>query len=89
MTPKEILEKIILEEGDCSWINHVTKNNSTVCEKCPFSKLKKRSNGEYLCCLDALGITVKEHNSKKTNLKYKKIAEQMLFQMLIEEILCR
>ena len=85
MTPQEILEKIIKENGSCDWI-HKNKRDA-VCSICPMSKLKKRPDGQYFCCMDALGITISEELRKKADHIYKRTAEWLLFDMIAEEIL--
>jgi hypothetical protein len=85
MTPQEILERIISEEGSCDWIQKYKRK--AICSKCPLSKLKRRPDGQYLCCMEALGITVSEELRKKADHIYKRTAESLLFDMIVEEML--
>ncbi len=81
MNLKDILRKIIEEEGSCDWANKCPE----VCNKCPLGKLKTKPNGDFYSCLEALNVDgMKEHD---TNQRYKDIAEDVLEEIEIEEIL--
>lgn len=74
-----ILQKIVNEEGNCSWAN------SRVCAACPMSKLKKRPNGDYYSCVEAVGVN--NMTEEEADAKYKEIAIRLLTDEAIEELL--
>lgn len=75
----DILEKIVAEKGDCSWAKADT------CEKCPMSKLKKRDNGNYYSCVEALGVL--DLSEEEQNTKYEEVAKHLILDINIEEML--
>jgi hypothetical protein len=84
MDERDILEKIVTENGDCSWVDGVKAQN--ICSTCPMSKLKPRSSGEgYLPCIEALGAERME--KEKADLKYKEAATRLLLDHSIDDLL--
>ncbi len=75
----QILQKIINEEGNCSWAN------KRICELCPMSKLKQRPNGDYYSCVEAVGVN--DLTEEEADAKYKEIAIRLLTDEAIEELL--
>lgn len=75
-----ILEKIIQNEGSCTlWAN------STVCENCPLSKLRKKPDGTYLSCVEALNV--QNLTEEQADAVYKEVASRLLLDETIDEIL--
>lgn len=83
MNPKqdgsEILKKIIEEEGNCCW------SKPSICARCPLSKLKKKPNGDWMNCIEAIGI--EELSEEQADAKYKEVATRILLDEAIDEIL--
>lgn len=79
MDRNEILQKIINEEGSCTW------GNKRVCAVCPLSKLKKRADGNYYSCVEAVGAN--NLTEEEADAKYKEIAIRLLTDEAIEELL--
>jgi hypothetical protein len=76
---KEILKKIIEEEGSCCW------SKPSICAKCPLSKLKKKANGDWMSCIEAINI---EHLTEEAaDARYKEVAGRILLDEAIDEIL--
>ena len=79
MTEKEILQKIIEQDGSCCWAK------PEICEQCPLSKLKQRPDGTYHSCVEAVRIDgVTEEDA---DLRYKEIASRILTDISVEEYL--
>lgn len=84
MDEREILQKIVDENGSCSWIDRV-KAEST-CAICPMSKLKKKENSEnHLSCIEALGV--QNLSPEEQDAKYKEVATRILLDKNIEDLL--
>lgn len=83
MDNKRILQKIIQEQGNCSWVEHYPDHY--VCENCPLAKLAT-SRGQYLSCyemiVNKIGLT-----QKAQDILYKKAAEEALFNITLDEII--
>ena len=75
MTPKQILDKIA-KTGDCDTFD------IEACKICPLAKLKQRPDGQgWLGCIDAVcGPSIDDMNDK-----YKKIAEEILADLVIQD----
>lgn len=85
MTPVEILEKIIQNNGDCIWAqNHPTLSHDEICDICP---LGKNIKGEKMCCIERLLKKDKEYNWDEYNALYLKEAKRLLIDLLTEELL--
>lgn len=75
-----ILNKIIEAEGSCTqWAS------PSVCKECPLSKLRQKSNGNYLSCIEALGV--QEMTEEEADARYKEVAIRILLDEAIDEIL--
>lgn len=84
MDERDILEKIVAENGDCSWVDRV--GGDSICSTCPMSKLKMRDDGKtYLCCLESLGA--ERLSKEEQDIKYKEAATRMLLDKSIEDLL--
>jgi hypothetical protein len=79
MESKQILERIIKEDGNCCW------SKPSICRNCPLSKLKTDSNGNYLNCVEAVGAT--SIFEEEADALYKKVAEKLLLEMEVHNIL--
>lgn len=75
-----ILNKIIENEGSCTqWAG------PAVCRQCPMSKLRKKEDGTYLSCVEALGI--ENMTEEEADARYKEVAERILLDEAIDKIL--
>jgi hypothetical protein len=75
-----ILNKIIQSEGSCTqWAN------VSVCKQCPLSRLRKKEDGTYFSCVEALGI--QDMTEEDADARYKEVASRILLDEAIEEIL--
>jgi len=75
-----ILKKIIESNGSCTqWAC------PSICAQCPMSKLKKKEDGHYLTCIEALGV--QDMSEEQADARYKEIATRLLLDEAIEEIL--
>ena len=81
MDLKDILRKIIEEEGSCDWANKCPE----VCDKCPLGELRRKPNGDFYSCIEALSID--GLNEREANKRYKHTAEEVLQDIEIEDIL--
>lgn len=76
----DILKKIVDSEGSCTlWAK------PSVCKLCPLSKLKKKSNGSYLSCVEALGV--QDLTEEAADAKYKEAASRILIDKAIDDLL--
>ena len=75
-----ILNKIIEEEGSCTqWAT------PSVCRECPLSKLRQKSDGNFLSCIEALGV--QEMTEEDADARYKDVAIRILLDEAVDEIL--
>jgi hypothetical protein len=80
MDNMNILTKIIENDGSCTkWAT------PSICELCPLSKLKKREDGRFLSCIEALNV--QDMSEEEADAKYKEVAGRMLLDEAIDEIL--
>ena len=82
---KEILDKIIENNGSCSWVDISSKT----CENCPIGKLLIDENGNQMSCLEAV---LTDENTRfvtpeKQNQIFKNKAMDTLATIMIEESL--
>jgi len=76
----DILIKIIEEEGSCTkWAD------PSICRQCPLSKLRRKTNGTFLSCVEALGV--QEMTEEEADARYKEVASRILLDEAIDEIL--
>ena len=86
LSKKEILQKIIDEDGSCEWISEEYKDQD-VCRLCPLNVLKKKDELNFFCCYEAVNGTARLSEEEEYR-RYKKMAIQLLIDMVItEEIL--
>ena len=75
-----ILEKIISSDGSCTqWANQ------TVCKQCPLSRLRKKEDGTYYSCVEAL--RAEDMTEEQADARYKEVASRILVDEAIDEIL--
>lgn len=75
-----ILKKIIESDGSCTqWAK------PSICKLCPLSKLKKKEDGNYLSCVEALNID--NMSEEEADARYKEVATRLLLDEAIDEIL--
>lgn len=85
MDKRQILQKIVDEEGSCDWIEADRCDNQYICSTCPLSKLVKKDDLNYYSCIDALkviGLPTQEQNKR-----YKETAERLLLDISVEDML--
>lgn len=76
----DILNKIIDNEGSCTkWAS------PSVCKQCPLSKLRKKEDGTYLSCVEALGID--NMSEEEADARYKEVASRILLDEAFDELL--
>lgn len=79
MNPKAILEKIIQEEGSCTWAS------ATVCNNCPLGKIARGDGKGFMSCVEAINIDgLSEEEADK---KYKEAALDKLADLSMENII--
>lgn len=81
MNKNEILQRIINEDGNCSWAC------SKICAVCPLSRLKQRSDKNWYSCVDAIGVN--HLTEEEADAKYKEIATRLLMDEAIDELLAK
>lgn len=74
-----ILNKIIEEGGSCCW------SRPSICKQCPLGKLKKKSDGTWLNCVEAINIEFL--TEEQADAKYKEVATKLLLDKAIDDIL--
>lgn len=79
MDGKQILERIIAEEGSCNWAG------PAICSKCPLSRLARYNSGGYMSCVEALGID--GLSEVEADARYKTAATDKLADLAIESII--
>lgn len=79
MTDKDILQRIIDENGSCCWSDPKT------CEQCPLSRLKQRKDGTYRSCIES--VRIDGFTEEEADARYKEVAERLLLDLSVEEYL--
>ena len=79
MTEMDILKKIIEEKGNCCW------SKPSICKLCPLSRLKARGDGSFMSCIESLGV--QDLTEEQADARYKDVAERMLLDEAIDQIL--
>jgi hypothetical protein len=80
MDSMDILKKIVDSEGSCTlWAK------PSICKSCPLSKLKKKSNGSFLSCVEALGV--EDLSEEQADAKYKEVASRILIDKAVDDLL--
>ena len=82
MDKRDILQNIIDNGGTCVALY---RNDKTICQYCPMSKLATRSDGTYLSCWDALGLQY-TYGGHTDEIYFKKAVE-LLSDILMDDIL--
>lgn len=83
---KDVLQKIIAEEGSCQWVVYEMRHLNP-CRFCPLGHLRRKSNGDYYSCIEAI-LGEKEHGNipdEEIDRLYKEEAERVLAQLTINE----
>lgn len=78
-TAKSILEKIIEEEGSCTWAN------PAICRLCPLSRLQQYESGRYISCVESLNID--GLSEEEADAVYKKAAIEKLADITMQEVI--
>ena len=81
MNPMDILLNIIEHDGSCGWVDA-----SRDCPHCPLARLRKRDDGTFLSCLEAVGADYMPEEAVADAL-YKEAAERLLLDSEMEKIL--
>ena len=84
MKRKEVLRKIVAEEGSCEWVFESFRG-CNVCAFCPFSQMAQRKNGEYMGCYDAICGDQQNLSQKQIDKMYLSAAQNLLLKIAIEE----
>lgn len=71
-----ILERIVAEEGSCSWAT------PSICLCCPLGRLVRSDSGDYMSCVEALNID--GLSEPEADAIYKKTASDKLLDIVIE-----
>ena len=79
MDGTKILEKIIQEEGSCTWAT------TSICAKCPLGRLARDVSGGFMSCVEALAID--GLSEADADARYKKAAEEKLADLELDRIL--
>ena len=79
MNVAQILERIIQEEGSCTWAN------GEVCKSCPLGRLARDRDGGFMSCVEFLAID--GLNEAEADARYKKAAQEKLANLTIDELL--
>jgi len=74
-----ILNRIVQEDGNCCW------SKPSICHLCPMGKLKKKPDGTWLSCIEAIGI--ENLTEEQADAKYKEVASRLLLDEVIDDIL--
>lgn len=74
-----ILERIIQEEGSCTWAN------PRVCATCPLSRLARDKNGGFMSCVEALHID--GLSETEADARYSKAAQEKLADLTIDRLI--
>lgn len=79
MDEKDILRRIIQEDGNCCW------SKPSICKQCPLSKLKTKADGTPMNCIEAIGV--EDLSEEDADKKYKEVATRILLDETIEDLL--
>lgn len=74
-----ILERIIQEEGSCTWAK------PSICVRCPLGKLARDKDGGFMSCVEALHID--GLSEEEADARYKNAAQEKLADLTIENII--
>ena len=77
----DILKKIIEADGSCTkWASPL------VCARCPLSKLRKKTSGGYLSCIEAVGA--QDMTEEEADVRYKEVASRITLDQAVDDLLC-
>mgnify|MGYP003334321598 CR=1 FL=1 len=79
MNKEDILKKIIQEKGNCCW------SKPSICKECPLSRLKQKEDGNWMSCVEAVGI--EDLSEEEADAKYLEIATRLLIDKEIDTII--
>lgn len=80
MDSMDILKKIVDSDGSCTlWAK------PSICKLCPMSRLKKKSDGSFLSCVEALGV--QDFTEEEADAKYKEVASRILIDKAVDDLL--
>lgn len=71
-----ILERIVMEEGNCCWAR------PSICKSCPLGRLVRSDDGKYMSCVEALNID--GLSETEADARYKEAAISKLADLSIE-----
>jgi hypothetical protein len=77
MNGVSILERIIIEGGNCCWAT------SAVCAKCPLGRLAKLDGSRYISCVEALNI--EGLSEEEADARYKEAAINKLADLVLDK----
>jgi len=72
-----ILERIVTEDGSCSWAR------ARICRQCPLGRLIKADGSRYVSCVEALNI--EGLSEEEADSRYKDAAALKLAELAIEK----
>ena len=75
----KILERIVAEEGSCTWATTAT------CRSCPLGSLIRSDNGEYMSCVEALNID--GLSEEEADIKYKEAAISKIADIALDQLI--
>ncbi len=79
MDGTKILERIIQEEGSCTWAK------PSICAMCPLGKLARDEAGGFMSCVEALQID--GLSEAAADARYRKAAQEKLADLTIDRII--
>ena len=86
MKRKDILQKIVDENGSCEW-TFLEYPGQDICRMCPFIKLKQKDKHGFFCCYEAINGENHPLSEEEIDAKYKAMAMKLLMDVLFEEML--
>lgn len=72
-----ILERIINEDGSCTWAR------SAVCKQCPLGRLVKADGSRFVSCVEALNID--GLSEAEADARYKEAAINKLAELVLDD----
>ena len=83
MDDKDILQRIVDENGSCDWLDEQEDGGNSICDKCPMSNLLKDKDGNRVACY----IALKAHEVSDPDKLYYDKAVEILIDLSMEETL--
>ena len=84
MKKKEVLKQIIANNGSCDWVFGAYRG-CNVCQFCPMSRLRKKPNGDYYSCYEAVCGEQKIEDDSIIDEKYRETAKRLLLDISMDE----